>query len=162
MILHIAVTRGGVRDVTFGKLFKEHFGFLAARIDEHIQPSTVSHTDKHVGHASGWCLLDDLLEGRHHRFATFDREAFRTHEGAVHKAFELFGADDGADDTGLRRFIIRRLQAARFDALEKPATALGVLDVHHFHADRATVSFAQAFDDLLNLKFLSAKEIACV
>jgi hypothetical protein len=162
VILHVAVTMRGVRDVLLGEAGEEGFGLLAADVDEDVETTAVGHADDEVGDTGGRGAMDQLIHDGEHDFAAFDGEALGADEGLVEEAFELFGLHDGAQEAATGRRVISRTEAAAFDAFLQPAAALAVLDVAELDANGAAVSRLQLGEDVAQREHLAAEEITGV
>ena len=162
VILHVAVTMRGVRDMLFGEAGEEGFGFLAADVDEDVETTAVGHADDEVGDAGGRSAMDELIHDGEHDFAAFDGEALGADERLVEETFELLGLHDGAQEATAGGGVISRTEAAAFDALLQPAATLAVLDVAELDADRAAISRLQLGENLAQREHLATEEITGV
>jgi len=83
VVFHVAIAGACVGQMIFRKSTEEGFRFFAASIDENIEATAVSHADNDIADFETRRAADELFQGHQEHFATFDREAFGTDEGAV-------------------------------------------------------------------------------
>ena len=88
----LVVRDDGVDRALALELAQDRLVRAADRVDEHVQPPAMSHPDHDLVGACAGGDLDRLVEHRHHRVETLERELLLAEEGAAEVLLEAFGA----------------------------------------------------------------------
>ena len=171
--MHRAAGRGHVRaetlvvfDVAAGQFFRgsvvelgEQVGrHLAERIDQHVEPATVGHTDHYFLHALHAGLVDQLVHRHDEAFATFERKALLTDVLGVQKALEALSCREAIQHMLLLLDRQLRVGARAFELLLPPALVVLVGRVHVLGADGAAVRFTQGVEQIAQRHGVFAEE----
>ena len=122
---------------------------LAKGVDQHIEPASVCHTDHHLLHAGGACLLDEMIEHRDHGVATFAGKALLTDVLGAEIFFQRFSSREPFQNVlaELRRVV--RARAQRLQSLLDEALLRRVRHVHVLGAEGAAIGLLEGCDQVL-------------
>ena len=89
MVLHVAATTGRVRVAVMAeKLLEQRLRRLVQNVRQQIQPSAMRHPNHDRPRAGARAALDRLVDHRHQRVDTLDREPLHVHERQAEKSLE--------------------------------------------------------------------------
>ncbi len=131
---------------------------LGHDIGQHVQAPAMRHADDDLVQAELAAAFDDLLERRHHGFATVEPEALGAGIFHVEEALEAFGLDELFQD---RRLALQReADLPAFDTILDPGALLGVGDMHVLDADMAAIGALQDVEHLAQRAEFEAERAA--
>ncbi len=125
-----------VEDLAIG--FGQHVG-------QHVEPAAMGHAEHDLAHPHLAAALDNLLQGRDHRFAAVEAEALGAEKPQGAELLEPLRFDQ----LGKNRFLAVESEmdvlVRPFDAALQPVLLFGVVDVEEFVADPAAIGFFEDF-----------------
>mmetsp|Transcript_17494 Transcript_17494/g.24998 ORF Transcript_17494/g.24998 Transcript_17494/m.24998 type:complete len:376 (-) Transcript_17494:105-1232(-) len=120
------------------KFPKDELHRLPHDIGQHIQSSTMRHTNNKGMRTKFGSSINPILERRHDRLSSVQTKAFRGVEFMRQKVFK--GVSETQAFVNVQFFLIVVLEETRiFDSFAYPVAPFGVVDVHVFHAQGAAV-----------------------
>ncbi len=155
VVLHVAGAK--VLFMLARKLVEQILGLLTQHVDQHVETTTVRHTQHHFTRAALAGVADHLFQHRDQRVAALQREAFRPRELGSQIALHPLRRRQLAEEAF---FLFRREgRAARhgLNPLLDPALLFGAGDMHILSADRAAVGLLQRRDQLTQRHGVFAK-----
>ena len=139
----LVVRDDGVDRALALELAQDRLVRAADGVDEHVEAPAMGHADHDLVGAGGGGDLDRLVEHRHHRVETLERELLLAEEGAAEVLLEALGPRDAVEQPHALLGGQRLPVAAGLDRLPEP-DALGVVgEVLDLVGDRAAVDLAQ-------------------
>ena len=134
-----------------GEFVKQILRFFTQHVDQHVQTTTVRHTQHHFTRSIFARVTDHVFQHRNQRIATFQGEAFSSREFRAQITFQTFCCGQLFQERFL--FFIGEVCTTDhgFDTLLDPAFLFGVGDVHVFHTDGAAIGLLQGFIQLAEL-----------
>ena len=114
---------------------------LAHDVGQDVEPAPVRGAEHRLGGARLGPLLEHGVEDHDRRLRPLEAEALLTHVPSVQEPLERLGRVEAVEDVALLHGVERGGDA--LDVLLDPPLLLGVLDVHVFDAEGATVRVAQ-------------------
>src|SRR5712692_2518997 len=161
MIFHVAFVRGKRwMNRTFERR-EDAFAEMPDDVCQDVEPAAVRHSHRDIFDAEISGALDQLIEQRNNRFASFDRKTLLTQVLGVEKALELLGGnqfpenlflDFDGDWLGLNQFAP--------DLLAQPEFFFLALNVTILDADFAAVGALQNVQNLAQRRHLSTAQPA--
>ena len=137
-----------------GEFVEQLLGLFTQYVDQHVQTTTVRHTQHHFTGAALARMADHLFEHRHQRVAAFQREAFGSRELRAQVAFQTFRGGQLAQEA---LFLFRgKGGMPRFKTLLNPTFFFGAGNVHIFRADVAAVGLLERVNQIAELHRLFA------
>ncbi len=131
-----------------GELVKQILWLFTQHVDQHVETTTVRHTQYDFTGTAFTGVTNHFAQHRHQRIAAFQREAFSSRELRPKIFFQPFCRSQLFQETFFL-FVAERCTARdRLKTLLNPAFLIGVVDVHIFCANRAAVSLRQRLEEI--------------
>ena len=149
VVLHVAgaaLGRGGVggQGLLALELHQDRLVGAPHRVGQHVQPSAVGHAENHLARAALGGELDQLVEHRHERVESLDRELLLAQERLVEVRLERLDLGQAPQQHALLLGLEGLAVGAGLDRLAQPDALLVIGDVLDLVRDRPGVRPAQA------------------
>src|SRR5690349_8791474 len=148
MILHVTITHGLFGTYITFKFRKNLFVRFSKDIGQHVQTTTVSHSDHDFFNIQFSSLINNCLQSWNCIFASLEGETFLSEEFSVKEVFKYDRFVQLGQDSLL--FFIGGVicKIFLFNFLEEPCTDGVVANEVVFKTDRTKVYGLQSFNDL--------------
>ena len=158
VVLHVSASLHGIgAQVTF-ELLEELRIVFAHHVDEHVESTTVGHTEHSAVHAIVGRQAQDLVDHRNHRLRTFEPEPFRADVLGGQELLKSLGRIQALENTEL--LIERGCERDAFHFGLNPLLFSGGLDVHIFDSDGAAICISQHAQKFVELHLGATSDAA--